>query len=73
MEENDRKTPIKLKAGIPTLYVQIIAFVFLVIMFVLDKIMHIIIPPLGNTWYLSVASIAFFGATVAEKLINKFK
>ena len=66
-------TNIKLRSGLPALYVQVIAFLFLVAMFIVDKVFHFIIPPLGDPWYIGVASIAFFGADISQKLLNKIK
>lgn len=61
----------KISQGLPTLYVQIIAFVFLIVMFVTDKVTHVVAPPLESYWYIGVSSIAFFGVSIAEKLFDK--
>jgi len=70
-EEDDSKVVVPLKQGLPAQYVQIIAFVFLVAMFIADKIMQAVKPPLEDYWYIGLATIAFFGASFAEKFMSR--
>lgn len=85
MEENNEENKttklgaekINLTQNIPSKYVQIIAFVFLIVMFIVDKMTTMIHPPLEDLWYIAVASVAFFGSDfvskIAERIFDKRK
>ena len=67
------KDKIKDKAvsiGLPQAIIQLLSWLSLFVMFILDKVLHLILPPLPEYWYGIVFGVAAFGKA-ASILINR--
>jgi len=47
--------------GLPVIVVQVLAWVVLIVLFVADRVMQKIVPPLHDGWYAALFSVAAFG------------
>jgi hypothetical protein len=60
VENNENKTATN-KQGLPEAVIQIMAWIALFGMFAVDKMLHMITPPLQDVWYGVAAGVAIFG------------
>jgi len=66
VEKNDKA--VASKQGLPEATIQVLAWIALFGMFMVDKVMHIVVPPLDDVYYGIAAGVAVFGHGVGKVL-----
>jgi len=69
-EETSKLNNEKVSIGLSQTIVQLLSWLSLFGMFVVDKVLHVIMPPLPDYWYGVVFGVAAFGKA-ASILMNK--